>query len=104
MLACLREVTLLCPQPAMSFRDLSVRGVRAGCRPVVPDRLSYRELFPKEYRYSEGELEEHLRQLFATPRSLTKDEARKLTEAHSWPILGPRYQKWLGFKRMRVCE
>ena len=86
------------------FFGISVlEGVRAGCRPVVPDRLSYRELFPKEYRYPEGELGEHLRQLFATPRSLTNDEARKLTEAYSWPMLGPRYQEWLRFKRMTTC-
>ncbi|MCW5204048.1 DUF3524 domain-containing protein [Desulfobulbus sp. US4] len=86
------------------FFGISVlEGVRAGCRPVVPDRLSYRELFPKKYRYSEGELEEHLRQIFATPRSLTNDEARKLTEAYSWPMLGARYQEWLRFKRMTTC-
>ncbi|MCI5137818.1 MAG: glycosyltransferase family 1 protein [Candidatus Electrothrix sp. AR1] len=77
-----------------------LEGVRAGCRPVVPDRLSYRELFPKEYRYPEGGLREHLRQLFVTPRSLTNDEARMLTEAYSWPMLAARYQEWLRFKRM----
>jgi hypothetical protein len=38
--------------------------------------------------------------LFATPRSLTNDEARKLTEAYSWPMLAARYQEWLRFKRM----
>ncbi|MCI5125640.1 MAG: DUF3524 domain-containing protein, partial [Candidatus Electrothrix sp. AR5] len=86
------------------FFGISVlEGVRAGCRPVVPDRLSYRELFPKEYRYPEGELGEHLRQLFAIPRFLTSDEARKLTEAYSWPMLGARYQEWLRFKRMTTC-
>ena len=86
------------------FFGISVlEGVRARCRPVVPDRLSYRELFPKEYRYPEGGLGEHLQQLFATPRSLTKEEARTLTEAYSWPMLGPRYQEWLRFKRMTTC-
>jgi glycosyltransferase involved in cell wall biosynthesis len=34
------------------FFGLSVlEAVHSGARPVVPDRLSYRELFPEEYRY-----------------------------------------------------
>jgi glycosyltransferase involved in cell wall biosynthesis len=84
------------------FFGISVlEGVRAGCRPVVPDRLAYRELFPKKYRYSEGELGEHLRDLLATPRPLTSGEARKLTGPYSWPMLGERYQEWLRFKKRR---
>ncbi|WP_339138379.1 MAG: DUF3524 domain-containing protein [Candidatus Electrothrix sp. GW3-4] len=83
------------------FFGISVlEGVRAGCRPVVPDRLSYRELFPQEYRYAEGELGGHLCQLLAAPCSLTKVEARRLTEAYSWPVLGGNYQEWLQFRRV----
>lgn len=36
------------------FQGIAVlEGVAAGCTPVVPDRLAYRELFTEEYRYSE---------------------------------------------------
>ncbi len=35
------------------FQGLAVmEAVAAGCVPVVPDRLAYRELYPREYRYS----------------------------------------------------
>ena len=81
------------------FFGISVlEGVRAGCRPVVPDRLSYRELFPKEYRYPENKLGSHLRKLFAVPRPLTSSQARRLTDSYSWPMLAERYRAWLQFK------
>ncbi|MCI5209029.1 MAG: glycosyltransferase family 1 protein, partial [Candidatus Electrothrix sp. ATG2] len=83
------------------FFGISVlEGVRAGCRPVVPDRLSYRELFPQEYRYSEGQLRDCLQNLLAAPCSLTRDEVRTLTEPYSWPTIRGRYRNWLRFKRM----
>ncbi|CAK8714112.1 Glycosyl transferase family 1 [Candidatus Electrothrix laxa] len=99
----LRQGDLIVSTARHEFFGISVlEGVRAGCRPVVPDRLSYRELFPKEYRYSEGELGEHLRKLFASPCPVIGREARKLTEPYSWPILGKRYQEWLQFKNMTI--
>jgi len=46
------------------FQGLAVlEAVAAGCLPVVPDRLAYRELLPESFRYSsreedpEGEME-----------------------------------------------
>lgn len=78
------------------FFGISVlEGVRAGCRPVVPDRLSYREFFPKKYRYGEGQLKGHLRKLLSTPSYFPADEAKRLTDPYSWPRLGRKYQEWL---------
>ncbi|WPD21299.1 MAG: DUF3524 domain-containing protein [Candidatus Electrothrix scaldis] len=78
------------------FFGISVlEGVRAGCCPVVPDRLSYRELFPEKYRYPEGKLKEHLEKFLSAPSFFLKKEARCLTEPYSWPRLGRRYQAWL---------
>jgi glycosyltransferase involved in cell wall biosynthesis len=95
----LRQGDFIVSTARHEFFGISVlEGVRAGCRPVVPDRLSYRELFSKEYRYPEGELGTHLRQLFTASFPLTNGEARKLTEPYSWPMLGERYQEWLRFK------
>lgn len=82
------------------FFGISVlEGVRAGCRPVVPDRLSYQELFPEQYRYAEGELKKHLRQLFTAPRPMRYTEAKNLTEVYNWSAVGEKYQDWLRFNR-----
>jgi glycosyltransferase involved in cell wall biosynthesis len=87
------------------FFGISVlEGVRAGCRPVVPDRLSYKELFPKKYRYKEGGLAEHLRRLMSRPESLTVTEARQLTERYNWPVIGKKYKTWLNFKSIFLWE
>ncbi len=81
------------------FFGISVlEGVRAGCRPVVPDRLSYKELFPQKYRYAEGELTTHLNRLLNSPEPLTDPETRQLTEIYNWPVIGEKYKPWLDFK------
>ncbi len=83
------------------FFGISVlEGVRAGCRPVVPNRLSYKELFPQKYRYAEGKLAEHLRQLMSHPVPLTATVSKQLTEMYSWPVIGEKYRRWLDFKRL----
>ncbi|MCI5145073.1 MAG: DUF3524 domain-containing protein [Candidatus Electrothrix sp. AR3] len=78
------------------FFGLAVlEGVRAGCRPLVPDRLSYKELFPRQYRYAENNFAKELEKLFISPLPLFADEAKKLTDPYSWPVLASQYQKWL---------
>ncbi len=72
-----------------------LEGVRAGCRPLVPDRLSYRELFPEKYRYPENGFRQHLRQLLATPQPLAAAESKQLTASYSWQSLAKQYGKWL---------
>ncbi|MCI5121986.1 MAG: glycosyltransferase family 1 protein, partial [Candidatus Electrothrix sp. AUS4] len=77
------------------FFGISVlEGVRAGCCPVVPDRLSYRELFPEKYRYPEGKLKEYLKKNFSAPGFFSKKEAKALTEPYSWSRLGRKYHDW----------
>ncbi|MCI5127705.1 MAG: hypothetical protein D3907_04220, partial [Candidatus Electrothrix sp. AUS3] len=74
-------------------------GVRAGCRPVVPDRLSYKEIFPQKYRYAQGRLQEHLQRLLAYPDPIqdieAHKEAQRLTDPYSWPRLEKSYREWL---------
>ncbi|MCI5226407.1 MAG: DUF3524 domain-containing protein, partial [Candidatus Electrothrix sp. AX2] len=72
-----------------------LEGVRAGCRPVVPDRLSYKELFPQKYRYAQGTLQEHLQRLLACPDPVQDTEAHRLTDPYSWPRLEKSYREWL---------
>jgi glycosyltransferase involved in cell wall biosynthesis len=82
------------------FFGISVlEGVRAGCCPVVPDRLSYKELFPQKYRYGQGKLKEQLRQLFSCPASFSKKEAKQITAQYDWSIIGKKYREWLQFNR-----
>lgn len=74
-----------------------LEGVRAGCRPLVPDRLSYRELFARKYRYSENGFTQYLRKLLTTPEPLPAIEARQITEPYTWKSLAEHYRKWLLF-------
>jgi len=79
-----------------------IEAVRAGCRPVLPDRLAYPELFPATFRYADQEfypvLVEALRQ-----GALPASEAIGLTEALAWPRLAKRYQDWFaGFLNGRT--
>jgi len=71
-----------------------IEAVRAGCRPLLPRRLSYPELFEQAYLYDEGELFSRLRALLLG-ESLWRQSPRDLTERFSWESLAPRYRKWL---------
>lgn len=78
------------------FFGISVlEAVRAGCRPLVPDRLSYRELFPAAYRYRQDSLISSLKKLLLRPGRLDSATARALTGRFSWPALAPAYRAWL---------
>lgn len=72
-----------------------VEAVRAGCRPLLPKRLAYPELFPDEFFYNEGELERSLLPLLQNPIRLKRSLALKYTSSFSWSCLAPLYQKWL---------
>ena len=73
-----------------------IEAVRAGCRPILPRRLSYKELFPQEYLYDdENNLMDALIKGLQLGR-LKKDKAIKLTERFSWPVLNEKYQQWFG--------
>ena len=77
------------------FFGLAVlEAVRAGCRPLLPARLSYPELFPKEYLYAKGTLHKELVKSLRDGR-LSRETARSLTEKFSWSSLAGEYQQWL---------
>ncbi len=78
------------------FYGISViEAVRAGCIPVLPDRLSYPELFENKFLYREGKLEKHLVQIFKNNQILQKDNARQITEKFNWQALEKEYTAWL---------
>lgn len=72
-----------------------LEAVRCGCRPLVPDRLSYREIFPDEYKYKEGMLLPELRAILTKQSRLDKKNVLQLTEPYSWTNLADRYEQWL---------
>jgi glycosyltransferase involved in cell wall biosynthesis len=71
-----------------------IEAVRTGCRPLLPNRLSYPELFPMDFLYAEDIFEQSLKDSLPKPR-LKKDEAISLTERFSWKSLAGTYEEWL---------
>jgi len=77
------------------FYGISViEAVRAGCRPLLPNRLSYPELFPAEYLYEDGELLARLEHLLKGCKGLNGSEIRNLSDRFSWLELKEKYEEW----------
>ncbi|WP_456385504.1 tRNA-queuosine alpha-mannosyltransferase domain-containing protein [Desulfolithobacter sp.] len=72
-----------------------LEAVRAGCWPLVPDRLAYVENFPDRYRYRDASFVTRLRELIRTRPAMSRKERLDLTERFSWARLGPRFHDWL---------
>jgi glycosyltransferase involved in cell wall biosynthesis len=90
----LRRADVVVSTARHEFYGMAVlEAVRAGCRPLVPDRLAYRELFPARFRYQDAEFASRLRQCLTGGR-LPEAEARELTRPFSWPALKSRYLEW----------
>lgn len=81
---------------AHEFFGLAVlEAARAGCRPLLPNRLAYPELFSAEYLYQDdADLVPALKAACRAGR-LTPETALQLTAAHDWRQLAPRYRQWL---------
>ena len=85
------------------FFGISVlEAVRAGCRPLLPGRLSYPELFPPEYLYEPGELVRALASALAAGR-LAEEEGMALTDRFAWSAVMPRYREWLEVGQCDFC-
>ncbi len=73
-----------------------LEAVRAGCIPLVPDRLAYRELFPDKYRYHPGDLKARLKTILTSGKTRMKpDEINSITQHASWPDMAVSYRNWL---------
>jgi glycosyltransferase involved in cell wall biosynthesis len=73
-----------------------VEAVRAGCRPLLPKRLSYPELFTEEFLYNDDEFRKRLKEILQNCKRLSSDEAKRLTEPYSWDTLAPVFEEWIG--------
>jgi glycosyltransferase involved in cell wall biosynthesis len=71
-----------------------VEAVRAGCRPLLPNRLSYPELFPSEYLYEDDELVDNLIETLGKG-GLATETVKGLTERFSWQVVREQYHDWL---------
>jgi glycosyltransferase involved in cell wall biosynthesis len=72
-----------------------IEAVRAGCRPLLPRRLSYTELFPEEFLYDDEDFAQRLKEEIAGGGRLDAEVARSLTGQFSWDALAPAYASWI---------
>jgi len=78
------------------FYGISViEAVRAGCFPILPDRLSYPELFDRKFIYDSGNLKFFVKKLLKNNVRLSRREGMSLTEQYSWKTLQDSYESWL---------
>ncbi len=72
-----------------------IEAVRAGCVPVLPDRLAYPELFDDQFLYRENFLVQMLENILTCPYRLTREAAMAMTEIFSWRSVKQQYAQWL---------
>ncbi len=78
------------------FYGISViEAVRAGCVPVLPNRLSYPEIFNKKFLYGDDSLVEQLEMVMKNQCRLTREAAKKMTDRFSWLKLQKHYSEWM---------
>lgn len=76
-----------------------LEAVRAGCIPLLPERLSYPELFESKYLYKQGHLFRDLKKLLLRKPVLPLEKCKIMTDKFSWESLTGQYKKWL-----EICE
>jgi glycosyltransferase involved in cell wall biosynthesis len=83
------------------FYGISViEAVRAGCIPVLPNSLSYPELFPAQYLYAKGDLPSKLTAILSDPGKIDELQTKVLTDRFSWLTLKERYFDWFSDPRL----
>lgn len=72
-----------------------IEAVRAGCLPVLPNRLSYPELFAEQYLYNDGSFVASLTGAIKKRCRLPREIACRMTEKFSWENQHKSYARWL---------
>jgi glycosyltransferase involved in cell wall biosynthesis len=78
------------------YQGLAVaEAVWAGCRPLVPDALVYRELYSSEFRYQPDELTNHLTAMSTQPEMVRQGDHTAMVEQMTWPSLSAAWRNAL---------
>jgi len=72
-----------------------LEAVRAGCLPLLPDRLAYPEIFEQKYLYRENDFKNKLATLLIENCRLETKECIGMTEKYSWQTVRGDYMDWL---------
>ncbi len=72
-----------------------LEGVRAGCYPLLPEDLSYPELYGKKFLYKPGKLYKKLSEYLLHPVRMENELAYDLTERFEWQQCRDQYLTWL---------
>ena len=72
-----------------------LEAIRAGCYPLLPNDLSYPELYPDSYLYAPGKLAGKLENLLRSPIDFGESKSKELTERFAWQHLQNAYKQWL---------
>jgi glycosyltransferase involved in cell wall biosynthesis len=92
----LRQGDVVVSTSRHEFFGISVmEAVRAGCRPLLPRRLSYPELFRDEFLYDDDRALADALRLTLEKGRLDKEEAQALTNRFSWPVMAAPFSEWL---------
>lgn len=92
----LKRGTIVVSTSDHEFYGISIiEAVRAGCRPLLPNRLSYPELFPEEFLYEDVGFLAQLEKVVKENRQVASEHCVELTEKYSWRELTARYETWL---------
>ncbi|MBW2658804.1 MAG: DUF3524 domain-containing protein [Deltaproteobacteria bacterium] len=95
-IALLRRGDIVVSTSLHEFYGISViEAVRAGCRPLLPGRLSYPELFGNKFLYGEEGLAGSLKEAVLTHSRPNQKENKRLTDKFSWQALCLSYERWL---------
>jgi len=90
----LRRGTVVVSTAEHEFYGMAIiEAVRAGCRPLLPARLSYPELFPQDFLYNDDDLEYRLGEELKYKR-LNESYALSLTDRFGWNNLAESYIAW----------
>lgn len=76
-----------------------VEAIRAGCTPLLPDRLTYPELLGESYNHylytDEDDLFDRLRSMLCGERPADADALARSMDRFDWRMLAPRYDAFL---------
>lgn len=72
-----------------------IEATRAGCIPVLPDRLAYPELFDRQFLYREDCLAAKMEMVIQQQCRLRQQVARTMTDRFNWSALQCQYLEWV---------